>query len=159
MNVINYLIGKPINIYILILITICIYIYIIKTWFDDLISGKNYVYLVVLIILMLLDVTSIFVFFVFKYNITDYFDNKNPEIISVRKRHSKRKLKNKINRSNKEDNPDIFVKEEFNKYNDDIKINATDNIVVNNKENNVNKEIISLFDENKIDNEIITFNL
>ena len=60
-NLINYLIGSPVNITILIMITIALYFYIIKTFWTNI--TENIFYIIILVILMLIDLTTIYLIF------------------------------------------------------------------------------------------------
>ena len=60
-NLINYLIGSPVNITILIMITIALYYYIIKTFWTNI--TDNVIYIIILIILMIIDLTTIYLIF------------------------------------------------------------------------------------------------
>ena len=60
-NLINYLIGSPVNITILVMITIALYFYIISSFWSTI--SNNIFYVIILIILMLIDLTTIYLIF------------------------------------------------------------------------------------------------
>ena len=69
-NVINYLTGKYVSKYILILITIAIYYILIKNYWNNIYNNK--IYLSLFILLLIIDITTIYIIFFYDYqNITD----------------------------------------------------------------------------------------
>jgi hypothetical protein len=68
-NVINYLTGKYVSKYILILITIAIYYILIKNYWNNIYNNK--IYLSLFILLLIIDITTIYIIFFYDYqNIT-----------------------------------------------------------------------------------------
>ena len=60
-NVINYLTGKHVSKYILILITIAIYYILIKNYWNNIYNNK--IYLSLFILLLIIDITTIYIIF------------------------------------------------------------------------------------------------
>ncbi len=67
-NIINYFSGKYVPTTVLIFITFFVYLYIIRNWFDYFM--QNDVYLIILLFLMLLDITSLIVILTYDFGIT-----------------------------------------------------------------------------------------
>lgn len=138
-NIINYLIGKPIPFYILILITIIMYYYIISTFWDNIISNK--IYLVINIILLLIDITAIIMIFtVFHDN--NCIDYSTPQLKEKKNKKDKKDKKDKKNKKNKND--DIKNLENNNNVNNENALNEGEKL---NK--NLDKSIISLYEPEK----------
>jgi hypothetical protein len=64
-NVINYLTGKYVSKYILILITIAIYYILIKNYWNKIYNNK--IYLALFILLLIIDITTIYIIFFYDY--------------------------------------------------------------------------------------------
>ena len=146
-NIINYMTGKYIPLSLLILITIGIYYYIIGYCFENVFSN-NY-YLISLLILMLLDITSLIVIFIYddfsgSTDSNQYLNlNKNNK---KQKKHKKDK-KDKKDHKNKKDK--IYHKEKIDNKNDSGEQHFLKNEDSNNDDNQnyKNKELISLYDK------------
>lgn len=142
LNIINYFTGKYIPLSILILITIGIYYYIISFCSNEILH--NDYYLGLLLIIMLMDITSLIVIFMYG----DFFDNNSSNMVPTKKLKKnlkdKKKLKDKKNLKDKNDN---------NNNNDDKKKNNNGNFIVENKSDvnglEKNIEMISLYDNDK----------
>lgn len=146
-NIINYMTGKYIPLSLLILITIGIYYYIIGYCFENVFSN-NY-YLISLLILMLLDITSLIIIFIYG----DFSGSTDSEHSNSDKNNKKQK-RNKKDKKDKKDN-----KDKKDKKNQIDNKNVTDcgpqcmikntniNDDKNQNPNHINKEIISLYDK------------
>lgn len=132
LNIINYFTGKYIPLIVLILITIGIYYYVISQCFNDIFY--NDYYLVMLLILMLLDITSLIVIFIYG----DFLCEDAGDYSDMTKKLKKNK-KDKKNKKNKKDN-----KDKKNKKDDDNAVPKSNANMLN-----ISKEIISLYDNNK----------
>ena len=87
LNIINYFTGKYIPVYLLILISIGIYFYIIRNYLQYLIID-NLVYFIILLIIMLVDITSLIIIFSsdnFNYS-NSTGNNQSKKIISIEKK-------------------------------------------------------------------------
>lgn len=169
-NVINYMTGKYIPLSLLILITIGIYYYIIGYCFENVFSN-NY-YLISILILMLLDITSLIVIFIYGDFIRT--TDSNQYLNLDENKNNKKQMKNKkdkkdkkIKKDKKKENNKIYNKEKIVNNNDcsqqsiikSINVNNTDNPENPNNPNNLNnpdKEIITLYDKEN-SNSIHTF--
>jgi len=139
-NIINYMTGQYIPLSLLILITIGIYYYIIAYCFENVFSN-NY-YLISLLILMLLDITSLIVIFIYGDFIgsTDSNQYLNFDKNNKKQKKDKKDKKDKISHKEKIENKNI---------ND-----CGQQCIIKNKDSNnndnpnyKNKEIISLYDK------------
>jgi len=65
-NITNYLTGKYVSKYILILITIAIYYFLIKNYWDTIYNNK--IYLCLFILLLVIDITTIYIIFFYNYH-------------------------------------------------------------------------------------------
>ena len=61
LNIINYLVGKPLSLYMLILATILIYYYVLSYHWDTFYNNK--LYLIIITIVLLMDITMIILTF------------------------------------------------------------------------------------------------
>jgi hypothetical protein len=128
LNIINYFTGKYIPLILLILITVGIYYYIISYCFDDIFS--NDYYKILLLILMLLDITSLIVIFVYE-NFLEFDIDTNKSNKKVKKDLGKKKVKKN--------------KKEIVNIPNEIKNKINNNPVLES-----DKEIISLYDNEKL---------
>ena len=69
LNLLNYAVGKPVNVFILITITIVVYFYLIKYYWDTIYN--SYVYTSILLILLILDIITIVLVFFYDRKIDD----------------------------------------------------------------------------------------
>lgn len=146
-NIINYMTGKYIPLSLLILITIGIYYYIIGYCFENVFSN-NY-YLISILILMLLDITSLIVIFIYgdfigstnsnQYLNLDENKNNKKQIKDKKDKKDKKSKKSKNDKKNKNDK-----KENKNDCSQRCIIKSKDD---DNPNNTDNKEIISLYDK------------
>lgn len=139
LNIINYFTGKYIPFTILVLITIGIYYYIITSCSDSIFSNDYYV--ILLLILMLIDITSLIVIFIYGDFLN--FDSNSNDVISYKK--DKKDKKDKKNKKDKKDEKDKKDKKLLIENKFEVNNNTTNN--VDNLEKN--KEIISLYDNEK----------
>lgn len=139
-NVINYFTGKYIPLSLLVLITIGIYYYVITSWFDNIYSNDIYVY--ILLILMLIDITSLIVIFMYG----DFYGTYSSQNLNTNLNTNIKLKKNKKNKKNKNINKkNINKKEEINILNKPKQILEDDKGINTNED----KEIISLYDNKK----------
>jgi hypothetical protein len=99
-NLINYLIGSPVNITILIMITIALYYYLISSFWNTI--TNNIFYVIILIILMLIDLTTIYLIFCSPHECDYLKTNKNKKTKKTKKTNKNLVLKNKSEEPNKE---------------------------------------------------------
>jgi uncharacterized protein YpmS len=105
-NLINYLIGSPVNITILITITIALYYYLISSFWNTI--SNNIFYIIILIMLMLIDLTTIYLIFCSPHE-CDYIKtnktnkNKKTNKTKTNKTNKNLVLKNKLEEPNKEE--------------------------------------------------------
>ncbi len=129
LNITNYLLGKPLSIYLLVLITVIIYYYIITSFWDTLSENKGW--LGSIILLMIIDITTIIIIF------TDYTSSK----VSTHTLESEKSAKS--TKSTKSDKKD---KKEKNKLLDNNLItNKKQEVKQESPNNKENKSIISLY--------------
>jgi len=132
-NLINYLIGSPVNITILIMITIALYFYIIKTFWTNI--TDNIFYVIILVILMLIDLTTIYLIFSLPHE-CEY-------IIK-----SDKKTKKKIKKTNK-----LLEKNNIKKNNEDIldknKIIPENKVILEENPKKIIKNDIEIYNDNK----------
>ncbi len=126
-NLINYLIGSPVNITILIMITIALYFFIIKTFWSNI--TDNIFYVIILVILMLIDLTTIYLIFSSPHE-CEYIkksDKKTKKKIKKtnklleKKNNEEKKINEEIQNKNKllqEENPKKIVNNDIDIYND-----------------------------------------
>ena len=109
-NLINYFIGSPVNITILVMITIALYFYIISFYWNTI--SNNIIYVIILIVLMLIDLTTIYLIF------------SSPHECDYHKKNKKNKNKNKTSKKivlkNNSEEPIINEKLLINNDNIDI---------------------------------------
>jgi hypothetical protein len=98
-NLINYLIGSPVNITILIAITIALYYYLITSFWNTI--SSNIFYVIILIMLMLIDLTTIYLIFCSPHECDYLKTNKNKKTKKT-KINKNLVLKNKSEEPNKE---------------------------------------------------------
>jgi hypothetical protein len=65
-NIINYLTGKHVSKYILILITIAIYYILIKNFWNKIYNNK--IFLCLFILLLIIDITTIYIIFSYDFS-------------------------------------------------------------------------------------------
>ena len=153
LNIINYFTGKYVPPFLLILITISVYFYIIYNWIDSLIN-ENIIYLILLLLIMLIDITSLVIIFTNDYysNYDETNVNSNTKHIEIKKKLKQKKSKNS-NTKNK--NKDKAIKNNIdNNINNNQ--NQNNNANINQNINNIElekkskiSEIISLYDIGK----------
>ncbi len=140
-NLLNYVAGKPVNVYVLIALTVGVYFYLIKYHFDTIYD--NYIYTIILVILLILDLISIILLFF--YDRKD--SNSDESIVQIKSsdltnqivdtnvntdNNDKKSKKSRKERKNKDTQPVPEIKKENSYPLDDV-----------------NKDMISLFDVNK----------
>jgi hypothetical protein len=130
LNIINYLVGKPLSLYVLILATIIVYYYVLSNYWETCYNNK--IYLIIITILLLIDITMIIIIFTISHDYDNETINSDEKIII------KKSKKNK----NKKKKEKIQLEDEKNKV-----IPLETNIVVNTitQVNPDNKSIISLY--------------
>ena len=136
-NFLNYFAGKPVNVYVLFALTIGVYFYLIKYHFDTIYD--NYIYTIILLILLILDLISIVLLFFYNNKSSNDSDDSDSivkihsseEILIIPETNEEKKTKKK-SRKNKDIQSINEPKKENSYPLDDI-----------------NKDIISLFDINK----------
>lgn len=111
LNIINYLVGKPLSLYLLILATILVYYYILSNYWETFYNNK--LYLIIVTILLLMDITMIIILFTISHNCENEITNS--EIKKIKKKKSKKnqkkiELKNELPK-NKSPETEIFVKD------------------------------------------------
>jgi hypothetical protein len=142
LNIINYFSGKYVSTTMLILISIGIYYYIITNWYSDLLSND---YLItILLLLLLLDITSIIV--IYAYSDLLESSNKNIDITILNDNNDDNKNKKNKKQKTKKSHKKKYVNS--GKNNTEL-IKNNNNIINDKSDNNENKEIISLYDNNK----------
>jgi hypothetical protein len=129
LNIINYLLGKPLTIYLLVLITVIIYYYIITSFWDTLSENKGW--LGSIILLMIIDITTIIIIF------TDYTSSKAGIANAIELEKSDKSVKTKKTKSDKKDKNKLPDNNLSSTKNYEIKQESP-----NNKEN---KSVISLY--------------
>ena len=85
-NLLNYMVGKPLSIYVLILATIAIYYYLINNFYST--FGENKFYMVLLILIVIIDITIIIIIF----STSHKYDPKNV-VQTLKIKHKKHKSK------------------------------------------------------------------
>jgi len=160
LNLLNYAVGKPVNVFILITITIVVYFYLIKYYWDTIYN--SYVYTSILLILLILDIITIVLVFFYDRKIDDSSaimnsDLKESNIVSIVNEESPLNNPNNVNGENGENGE----KGEKKKKKDKSKKNKNADTKEENKEksyilDNKEKELISLFDINA-DPSLITY--
>lgn len=101
LNIINYLSGKPLPFYVLVLITIALYYYLITYHWESIVS--NNIYLTINIILLIVDITALIIIFSISHNDT------NEEKLEIKKSKKSKKSKKLINIEEK--TPEIITQE------------------------------------------------
>ena len=95
LNIINYLVGKPLSLYILILATIIVYYYILSNYWETCYNNK--IYLTIMTILLLIDVTMIIIIFTVSHDYNNETINSEKKIIKNKKsKKDKKKIKKEI---------------------------------------------------------------
>ena len=102
LNIINYLVGKPLSLYILILATIIVYYYILSNYWETCYNNK--IYLAIMTILLLIDVTMIIIIFTVSHNYDNETINTENKMIKNKKSKKDKKKKNKDARTEVENN-------------------------------------------------------
>jgi hypothetical protein len=93
LNIINYLIGKPLSLYVLILATIVVYYWVLSNYWETCYNNK--LYLIIVTILLLIDITMIIIIFTISHDYdSDKIDSEKKLIKN--KKSKKDKKKNKI---------------------------------------------------------------
>ena len=134
LNITNYLLGKPLSIYLLVLATVFIYYYIITSFWDTLSENKGW--LGSIILLMIIDITTIIIIF------TDYTSSKvSPSIIQPEKEEKPAKSL----KLDKKDKKDKKGKKEKNKLVNNNLITKKQEIQQETPNNKENKSVISLY--------------
>lgn len=138
LNILNYLSGRFINVYVVLVVTICIYFYILM-YLSDTVYENNYLF-VTLIILLLIDITTIIFIF------GTYSNCEEPSKINL-----KNTLKNKINYDNniKQSNEKKSSKKKSSKKRSSKKSNKLVNNETNLLQNKI-FDIISVYDNDKV---------
>ena len=129
LNIINYLLGKPLTIYLLVLITVIIYYYIITSFWDTFSENKGW--LGSIILLMIIDITTIIIIF------TDYTSSKVDTACDIELVKSAKSEKTKKNKSNK--------KEKNKLLDNNLEITKKQEIQQESPNNKENKSEISLY--------------
>ncbi len=155
-NLLNYLVGKPLNTFVLILVTVLIYFLLIKYYYD--VIHENTVYTIILLVLMIIDITSIIVVYFYLNDDSKELniEKENDKILNIanscnikdklgigknsEKKSSKRSSKRSSKKSSKSD--DKLDKNQQNIDNQKPTYSIGD-------ENPDDKDIISLYDINK----------
>ena len=122
-NLINYFIGSPVNITILIMITIALYFYIIRTFWTNI--TDNIFYVIILVILMLIDLTTIYLIFLSPHE-CEYIKKTN-KFLEL-KNKSEKKINEEILEKDKviqEENPKKIIKNDIDIYNDDKSVSLS----------------------------------
>jgi len=152
LNILNYLSGKPLNVFVLITLTIVIYYFLINKYSDTIYNSTTYT--IILLILLIIDIVSIILIYFYDRKI----DNNELEQNTI---ESKSEIKNEIQLVTLTEKKS---KKDKSKKNKD-KLNDSNEKVINgfpnNKEksyplDNANKDIISLYDINK-DASLVTY--
>ena len=140
-NIINYFSGKYVPTTVLILITFFVYLYLIRNWFDYFM--ENQVYLIIVLFLMLLDITSLIVILTYDFGIKSP-NEQTLKSESSRKHKSKSKSKNNKKEKEKKSKKNI---QPINVENIESKNDLHQNIGEN--QNMAKSEIISLYEPDK----------
>jgi hypothetical protein len=133
LNIINYLVGKPLSLYLLILATILLYYYILSNYWKTFYNNK--VYLTIVTILLLMDITMIIILFSISHNC------ENEKTISEIKKIKKKK--------SKKDKKKIELKDELSKNKSPEKEILLNDIPQDEYDNKSKKSIISLYNADK----------
>lgn len=134
LNLLNYLAGKPLNVFVLITISIGVYFYLIKYYWDTIYN--SYTYTAILIFLLILDLITIILIYFYDRKIDPEELNENVKtessniILGVENQNHEQSKKKKKNKKSKKDS--TTNKPESNYIRDGAE-----------------RELISLFDINK----------
>jgi low affinity Fe/Cu permease len=146
LNVINYLVGKPLSMYVLILATIVVYYWVLSNYWETCYNNK--IYLIIITILLLIDITMIIIIFTISHNYI-------PDLNIKDKKHKKKSKKNNKNKAitleekkHKETKESILLGSNNNTQskNLDNESNKSKKTNKSNKSYKSNKSKISLYD-------------
>jgi hypothetical protein len=133
LNIINYLVGKPLSLYMLILATILIYYYVLSYHWDTFYNNK--LYLIIITIVLLMDITMIIIIFTISHNCEKQIKNSESKKV--------KKIKSKKDKKKKE------LKDELPKINSPETENLVNDMPHNEYDIKSKKSIISLYNADK----------
>jgi amino acid permease len=139
LNILNYLLGKPVSVYVLILAIIAIYYYTISNCWTSI--KENKFYLVTMIISMIIDISSIIIIFTIVHDYVPESNNSSKKIKSLKKSKSAKK---KDEKQNKLTNDNLINGEKMSNQEKGYVVNAENAENAANDANN--KSIISVYD-------------
>jgi amino acid permease len=126
-------VGKPLSLYLLILATILVYYYILSNYWKTFYNNK--VYLTIVTILLLMDITMIIILFSISHNCEN--EKRISEIKKIKKKKSKK------------DKKKIELKDELSKNKSPEKEILLNDIPQDEYDNKSKKSIISLYNADK----------
>ena len=153
LNLLNYFSGKPLSSFVLISLTIIIYFVLIKYYSETIIN--NTIFSITLLIILILDIVSIILIYIYDRPISN--DEINQNIIEIKNNNDIQDI-NKTNNEEKKSRKDKSKskKNKSNELNEDKKVISGENKEKSYPMDIANKDIISLYDINK-DASLVTY--